>query len=138
MSFSLRPLDVDDYHALVRLWTSVGWIDVRQTDTPEALEKFLQRNPACNFGVYESDYLVGAVLAGHDGWRGYLYHMAVAPEFWGLGIGKQLVIAATEAIMLDGIPKVHCLVKRENTDARQFWESCGFVPRDELLDYSFG
>ena len=63
MSFSLRPLDVDDYHALVRLWTSVGWIDVRQTDTPEALEKFLQRNPACNFGVYESDYLVGAVLA---------------------------------------------------------------------------
>lgn len=138
MSFSLHPLDGDDYPALVRLWTSTGWIDVRQTDTPEALAKFLQRNPSCNFGVFESDQLVGAVLAGHDGWRGYLYHMAVVPEFWGLGIGKQLVLAATEAIMREGIPKIHCLVKRDNFDAQRFWESCGFVLRDELLDYSFG
>jgi ribosomal protein S18 acetylase RimI-like enzyme len=138
MSFSLRPLEASDYAALVSLWTSAGWIDVRQTDTPEALAKFLHRNPSCNFGVYEGDHLVGAVLAGHDGWRGYLYHMAVAPEFWGMGIGRQLVLAATETILHEGIPKVHCLVKRENTDAQRFWESCGFVLRDELLDYSYG
>ncbi len=138
MSFLLRPLEVSDYSALVVLWTSAGWIDVRQTDTPEALTQFLDRNPSCNFGVYDGDHLVGAVLAGHDGWRGYLYHMAVAPEYWGMGIGRQLVQAATAAIMQDGIPKVHCLVKRDNIAAQQFWESCGFAQRAELLDYSFG
>jgi ribosomal protein S18 acetylase RimI-like enzyme len=138
MSYSLRPLEADDYSALVVLWSSAGWIDVRQTDTPEALAQFLHRNPYCNFGVYEGDDLVGAVLAGHDGWRGYLYHMVVAQEYWGMGIGKQLVQAATAAIMQDGIPKVHCLVKRDNIAAQRFWESCGFVLRDELLDYSYG
>ena len=109
---------------------------MRQTDTPEVLEGFLNRNPRCNFAAYAGSRLVGAVLAGHDGWRGHLYHMAVKPDYRGRGIGAQLVSAAVGAIKKEGIPKVHCLVKRDNLIAQQFWEACNFKLRDELYDYS--
>lgn len=131
-----HPLQEDDYSKLLNLWEVAGWIDVRQTETPEALAKFLSRNPACNFAAYAGTRLVGAVLAGHDGWRGYLYHMAVEPDYRGRGIGTQLVSAAVGAIKREGIPKVHCLVKRDNVVAQQFWAACGFELRNELLDFS--
>lgn len=80
--------------------------------------------------------MIGALLAGHDGWRGYLYHMAAKPEYRKRGIGAQLVNAAVGAIKKDGIRKVHCLVRRDNLVAQQFWEACSFELRDELYDYS--
>jgi len=132
----LRPLQADEYPKLLKLWHAAGCIDVRQTDTPEALAVFLQRNPGCNYAAYAGSRLVGAVLAGHDGWRGHLYHMAVKPDYRSRGIGAQLVSAAVAAIKKQGIPKVHCLVKRDNLIAQQFWEACGFELREELYDYS--
>jgi len=132
----LHPLNESDYPKLIKLWESSQWIEVRQTDTPEALAKFLYRNPTCNFAAYAGTRLVGAVLAGHDGWRGYLYHLAVKPDYRERGIGALLVNAAVSAIKREGIPKVHCLVKRNNLIAQQFWEACGFELRDELYDFS--
>jgi ribosomal protein S18 acetylase RimI-like enzyme len=132
----LHPLHESDYPKLIKLWTAAGRIDVRQTDTPEALARFLYRNPTCNLAAYAGTRLVGAVLAGHDGWRGYLYHMAVKPDYRERGIGSQLVNAAVSAIKREGIAKVHCLVKRDNLIAQQFWEACSFELRDELYDYS--
>lgn len=132
----LHPLHESDYPKLIKLWGSSDWIDVRQTDTPEALARFLYRNPTCNFAAYAGTRLVGAILAGHDGWRGYLYHLAVKPGYRERGIGALLVNAAVGAIKREGIPKVHCLVKRKNLIAQQFWEACGFELRDELYDFS--
>lgn len=132
----LHPLQASDYPRLVELWQAAGWIDVRQTDTAQVYARFLDRNPTGNYGAYAGTRLVGAVLAGHDGWRGYLYHMAVASEHRGRDIGAQLVKAALAALQREGIAKVHCLVKRDNLIAQQFWEACGFELRDELYDYS--
>lgn len=132
----LHLLQESDYPKLLKLWEVAGCIAVRQTDTPEALAKFLQRNPSCNFAAYAGTRLVGAVLAGHDGWRGYLYHMAVKPGYRERGIGAQLVSASVGALKQQGVPKVHCLVKSDNLIAQQFWEACGFERRDELVDFS--
>lgn len=131
-----HPLHPEDHPKLIKLWQAADSIDVRQTDTVEALARFLGRNPGCNFAAYAGTRLVGAVLAGHDGWRGYLYHMAVKPDYRERGIGAQLVSAAVGALRREGIPKVHCLVKRDNLIAQQFWDACGFSVRDELLDFS--
>ncbi|OIQ88671.1 acetyltransferase YpeA [mine drainage metagenome] len=136
LPIELHPLHESDYPKLIKLWASSEWVDVRQTDTPEALAGFLRQNPACNYAAHAGTRLVGAVLAGHDGWRGYLYHMAVKPEYRERGIGAQLVNAAVTAIRKEGIPRVHCLVKRNNLVAQQFWEACGFQLRDELYDFS--
>ena len=132
----LCSIHEEDYPKLIKLWEASGNIDVRQTDTPDVLGRFLRRNPICSYGAYAGSRLVGAILAGHDGWRGYLYHMAVKPDYREKGIGTRLVSAAVSAIQLDDIQKIHCLVKSDNLIAQQFWEACGFELRDELFDYS--
>jgi ribosomal protein S18 acetylase RimI-like enzyme len=136
LPMSIHQLHEEDHPKLIKLWQASGGIEVRQTDTAEALARFLYRNPTCNYAAYAGTRLVGAVLAGHDGWRGYLYHMAVKPNYHERGVGTKLVSVAVDAIKREGIPKVHCLVKRDNLIAQQFWEACGFTFRDDLFDYS--
>jgi len=132
----LHPLQEDDYTELIKLWEAAGQIDIRETDTRETFARFLKRNPTSNFGAYAGTSLIGAVLAGHDGWRGYLYHMAVHPDYRERGIASQLVNVAIGNIHHHGISKIHILVKRENLIAQQFWEACGFRLRDGLFDFS--
>jgi N-acetylglutamate synthase len=125
-----------DYPKLIKLWEVAGNIEVRQTDTPEVLARFLYRNPTCNYAAYAGTRLVGAILAGHDGWRGHLYHMAVKPDYRERGVGTRLVNAAVSAIKREDIQKIHCLVKRDNLIAQQFWEACSFDMREDLYDFS--
>lgn len=132
----LDSIRESDYPKLIKLWEAAGNIEVRQTDTLEVLARFLYRNPTCSYAAYAGARLVGAILAGHDGWRGHLYHMAVKPDYRERGIGTRLVNAAVSAIKSEGIHKIHCLVKRDNLIAQQFWEACSFEQRDELYDYS--
>jgi ribosomal protein S18 acetylase RimI-like enzyme len=125
-----------DYPKLIKLWEAAGNIEVRQTDTPDVLARFLDRNPTCSYAAYAGTRLIGAVLAGHDGWRGYLYHMAVKPDYRERGVGTRLVNAAVSAIKSEDIQKIHCLVKRDNIIAQQFWEACSFDQREDLFDYT--
>lgn len=136
LSIDLRLIQDHDYPKLIQLWKSAGCIEVRQTETPAMLVNFLKRNSGCNYAAYAENQLVGAVLAGHDGWRGYLYHMAIHPDYRQQGLGTKIVNAAVEAIQRSGITHIHCLVKRDNIIAQQFWEKCGFDARDELLDFT--
>ncbi len=132
----LDSINEADYPKLIKLWQAAGNIDVRQTDTPEVLARFLHRNPSCSYAAYAGTRLIGAILAGHDGWRGHLYHMAVKPDYRERGIGTRLVNAAVSAIKSEDVQKIHCLVKRDNLIAQQFWEACSFEQREELFDYT--
>ncbi|MDP3744039.1 MAG: GNAT family N-acetyltransferase [Methylotenera sp.] len=132
----LDSIHEGDYPKLIKLWEAAGNIDVQQTDTPEVLARFLYRNPTCSYAAYAGTRLIGAILAGHDGWRGHLYHMAVKPDYRERGIGTRLVSAAVRAIKSEDVQKIHCLVKRDNVISQQFWEACSFEQREDLLDYS--
>jgi len=132
----LDSIQETDYPKLIKLWEVAGNIDVRLTDTPEVLARFLYRNPTCSYAAYAGSRLIGAILAGHDGWRGHLYHIAVKPDYREKGIGTRLVNAAVSAILSESVQKIHCLVKSDNLIAQQFWEACSFEHRDKLYDYS--
>jgi N-acetylglutamate synthase len=90
----LRPMVVEDIPAALLLWQGLPGIGLRDADSPRALAKYLARNPACSFvAVTEAGVLAGVSLAGHDGRRGYLHHVAVRPEYRRQGLGRQLVEA---------------------------------------------
>jgi putative acetyltransferase len=76
--------------------------------------------------------LVGAVLSGTDGRRGYLHHLAVAKTFRKQGVGKQLVEHCIEALGKAGITRCHIFVYRENRSGKVFWEQTGWFERNDL------
>lgn len=129
----LRPMRAGDFAQLMALWQAADGVQLRDSDTPQALARFLARNPGCSWVAEAGEDLVGAVMAGHDGWRGALYHLAVRKDFRGRGLGGTLVRMALEALRAEGVPKVHCLVKRDNAEVGTFWEGCGFALRDDVL-----
>jgi len=129
----IRPMLVEDIPVALLLWQGLPGIGLRDADSPLALAKYLARNPGCSFvAVSDTKKLVGVSLAGHDGRRGYLHHVAVQPEYRKLGLGRQLVEACLNALKIDGIEKVHLWVKVENTSGKDFWNHLGWRERSDI------
>ena len=130
----IRLVTIDDYDALVSLWLEcrgVGLSDV--DDSREGIARLLERNPAtCLAAVDENDQLIGSILAASDGRRGFVYHMAVAPQHRGQGVGEQLVQSAMTALQELGVSKVGLLSFTDNEAASAFWDRMGFTVRDDL------
>lgn len=128
----IRNMLPSDYDALIKLWTSSPDIGVNPDDSKEYITKFLVRNPNTNFVAIENNEIVGNVMAGHDGYRGYIHHTCVSEEFRGKGIGTALVKAAVDAVKAEGINKVFLVVFKTNEKGNAFWEKQGFKIRDDL------
>ena len=102
-------------------------------DSREGIGRYLKRNPHTCFAAWEEDTLVGVILAGHDGRRGFLHHTAVHPDFRGLGIGTALVEAALAALAKEDITKVALVAFERNLEGNAFWEKLGFTAREDLV-----
>ena len=131
--FCIRSMQLDDYEDVHQLWSSCDGIGLNEVDdSKKGIEKFLVRNPKTCFVAEQEGKIVGTILAGCDGRRAYLYHLAVLEEYRGKGIGKELVVTATEAIERLGIQKTALVVFSENEEANKFWEKMGFIIREDL------
>ena len=80
---------------------------------------------------------MGSVLAGHDGRRGYLQHLAVARDFRRRGIGSRLLGLSIDALEAEGIGKTHVHVFDDNRAGRDFWQRQGWQRRDEIRLFSW-
>ena len=130
---TLRLLTPADFDALYALWLSCPGMGLNdRDDLPEGIAAYLRRNPSTSFGAEEDGRLVGCILAGHDGRRGYIHHTAVHPDFRKRGIGSALVSAALDALKKEGISKVALLVFRRNERGNAFWEKQGFTAREDI------
>ena len=129
----LRLLTPADYPALYALWTSIPGMGLNDVDdSPEGIARYLARNPATCFGAEEDGALVGCILAGHDGRRGYIYHTAVQPAHQKQGVGHALVQAALTALKSEDVTKVALVAFRRNERGNAFWEKEGFTLREDL------
>src|SRR5207247_6040820 len=97
---------------------------------------YLNRNPGLSFVAMNRDKFVGVLLAGHDGRRGYLQHMAVDKEYRNQGIGRQLVNTCLQALQAIGIEKCHLFVLKSNTSGADFWHHLGWALRDDVQMFS--
>ena len=126
----MRPADYDE---VIRLWHSMPGMGLNNLDdSREGIERFLRRNPGTSFVVRTAEGLMGSVLCGNDGRRGYLYHLAVSPELQGRGLGRALVQSALDALRREGISKAGLMVFVSNEAAGRFWDRMGFSDRSDV------
>lgn len=95
-------------------------------DTEESILRYLERNPNYSTVAYIGDQLVGALMCGHDGRRGSIYHTAVYPEFRGMGIGKLMAERSTGELRRSGITTGFLFINVNNPGSKEFWETIGW------------
>lgn len=131
---SIRRMATDDYDAVYQLWLRTPGMGLHAADdSREGIERYLLRNPSSCFVAECSGVIVGAILAGHDGRRGFIYHAAVAKEYHNHGIGTELVRFALDALKDEGIHKAALVAFSKNETGNAFWERRGFLRRDDLV-----
>ena len=130
----IAPFAPGDYDEAAALWAASEGVVLRGADSREAVTRYLARNPGLSFVARDGDgRLVGAVLAGHDGRRGYLHHLAVDPAHRRRGLGRALAQRSLDALAHAGITKCHLMVVRENAAAQAFWARTGWSARDDIV-----
>ena len=126
-------MDMDDYDKDYALWMSCKNMGFNNLDdSREGIEKYLKRNPATCFIAEQDDNIVGVILSGHDGRRGFIHHMAVAEEYRRMGIASNLLGHALSALKEEGINKVGLFVFNRNETGNAFWEAQGFTVRTDF------
>ena len=133
----IKVMTISDYEKLFALWKGTPNMGLRSLDdSKDGLSRFLKRNPNTSFVAYEGDQLTGAILSGHDGRRGYIYHTIVLPEYRMQGIASSLVDMAVEALRKEGITRVCLNVMETNEQGKNFWIGKGWEKKDFLGFYS--
>ena len=130
----IRIMNISDYEKVYDLWLHTAGMGLNKTDdSREGIEKYLRRNPNTCFVAEEDGEIIGVIMSGHDGRRGFIHHTAVKVEYRGQGIGKKLVDSALKALEGEGIHKVALVAFETNVSGNAFWEHVGFTGRDDLV-----
>lgn len=130
-----RPLEASDFDQSIDLWKRTPGIGLRSTDNIAAFERFIERNPVMSFAAVFNSQIIGTIMSGHDGRRGYIYHLAVDEDFRRKKIATKLLKLALDALCDEKIDKVTLFVLEDNKTGQLFWEKSGWYQRDDLLIY---
>lgn len=134
----IRTMTIEDYEQLYSLWMKIKGFAIRSIDdSKEGVERFLERNPHTSVVAVKGNQIVGAILCGHDGRRGCLYHVCVDPLHRKQGIGKKMVVFAMKALQKEKISKVSLIAFTENDIGNAFWRKIGWSQREDLNYYDF-
>ena len=131
---NIRIMEICDYENIYTLWLNTPNMGLNNLDdSKDGIAKYLERNPNTCFVAEEQGKLIGVILSGHDGRRGYIHHTAVAIDKQRRGVGTALVNAALTALEREGINKVALVVFEKNEKGNAFWEKQGFTTRSDLI-----
>ncbi len=134
----IRAMTLNDYEKVYDLWMKIKGFAIRSIDdSKEGVERFLNRNPGISVVAEEDGRIVGAILCGHDGRRGCMYHVCVDPAYRLKGIGKSMVVFAMEALKKEKINKVSLIAFTKNDIGNAFWKEIGWTKREDLNYYDF-
>ncbi|MBI2725137.1 MAG: GNAT family N-acetyltransferase [Polaromonas sp.] len=133
---SIRMMTIADHDAVVRLMKETPGVMFRDADSQESTARYLQRNPGLSFVCEVDGQLVGCIMCGHDGRRGYLQHLIVLPAHRRKGIANALVESCVDELEKLGIFKSHVDVMKTNTLAAAYWESQGWKLRSDIDRFS--
>lgn len=127
-------MTLDDYDKVYELWINTPGMGLNDIDdSKEGIDKYINRNPNTCFVAKENERIVGVIMSGHDGRRGYIHHTSVDIKERKKGIGTMLVDVAMDALSREGIKKVALVVFSKNENGNLFWEKRGFEVRKDLI-----
>lgn len=130
----IKKMTINDYDEVYNLWINTPGMGLNNIDdSREGIERYLKRNPETCFIAKKDNNIVGVILSGHDGRRGYIHHTAVAVTERRQGIGKALLNRVLNALEKEEINKVALVAFSKNEIGNQFWEKNGFTVRDDLV-----
>ena len=132
----IRPMTKEDYDEVFAMWQITTKRALSRADERDQIERYLRRNEGMSQVAVIDGKIVGTVLAGHDGRRGFIHHMAVLPEYRRRRIGHALAEKAIEMIARDGIDKTHIFCYQNNETGQKFWSDFGFTKRDDVFVFS--
>lgn len=128
----ISPMSISDHAAAMALWQSTPGIGLSAADDAAAMQSYLERNPGLSHCAWANELLIGTVLAGHDGRRGYLHHLCVRDDFRHRGLGRQLIERALEVLDVLGLEKAHAFLFTNNETGRRFWDRVGWTWRTDI------
>jgi ribosomal protein S18 acetylase RimI-like enzyme len=129
---SVRLCREQDAGAVLELWTRARSGHASTADRLEDVERLIADSPAALLVAERGDEIVGALIAGWDGWRGNMYRLAVREGHRREGIGIALTRAGEEYLRGCGARRITTLVAFEDDVAGAFWESAGY-PQDHEI-----
>ena len=133
----MRAATPADHAALFALWRSVPGIQLRAEDEYEPFCRYLERNPGLSLLVEAEGKPIASLLAGHDGRRGYLHHLVVAPAWRGRGLASALLDEVLARLAEQGVRKSHVFVLGAAPEALAFWRARGeWLARDDIQVFS--
>jgi ribosomal protein S18 acetylase RimI-like enzyme len=131
MAITVRGATRPDIPALMKFWLAAGENDSRPSDTPEAVERLIDRDPDALIVAVDAGAIVGSVIAGWDGWRYHLYRLAVRPAWRRRGIGAALLRAAEDRFRALGATRADAMVLDGNDLGQNLWRASGYRPQDD-------
>ena len=137
-NYSIRVMTMDDFEEVHKLWMGIHGFGIRSIDdSKEGVERFLKRNPSTSAVAVCDGKIVGAILCGHDGRRGCMYHVCVHEDYRKRGIGKAMAVFCMRALQAEQINKVSLVAFKSNELGNQFWQEEGWDCRRDLNYYDF-
>jgi len=121
-----REFSISDYDAALELWQRVEGLEIAEGDDRQSVAQFLVRNPGLSRVATDRSAVVGIALCGHDGRRGYIYHLAVDPAYQARGIGKRLMDECLGGLRRAGLKRALILVADDNRRGQTFWRRYGW------------
>ena len=129
---------MEDFEEVHALWMSIHGFGIRSIDdSKEGVKRFLKRNPTTSVVALCEEKIVGAILCGHDGRRGCMYHVCVHEGYRQHGIGKAMAVWCMKALQEEGINKVSLIAFKSNEVGNRFWKGAGWTFREDLNYYDF-
>lgn len=133
---AIRPMTIADYDAVLNLMKQTPGVSVRDADARDSTQRYLARNPGLSLVACDGDSIVGCIMSGHDGRRGYLQHLVVHSGHRRQGVGSELVARCVDALAEAGIDKCHLDVLKTNHAAAAYWARRGWTLRTDIDRYS--
>lgn len=127
---------IEDYDEIFAMWQITSKRALSDADRRENIAFYLDRNPGMSQVAVVGGRIVGTVLCGHDGRRGFIHHMAVHPDYRRHKAAKRMAEKALAALASAGIAKTHIFCYTNNSLGQSFWTAMGFERRDDVYVFS--